>query len=121
MTLATVAIALKVLVPPGFMLATDARPDVVPIVLCTAYGAKVVHVDADQAPPTDEHHDGKTAHDAPCAFTGHAAAPITPIAAPFAYANVALPAHQFDAPALAAPGRGLAAPPPPSQAPPFRI
>ncbi|MBC6983277.1 hypothetical protein H8B08_16145 [Caulobacter sp. 17J80-11] len=121
MTLAAVAIALKVLVPPGFMLATDARSDVVPIVLCTAYGAKVVHIDADQAPPSDDDHGGKTPHDAACAFTGHAASPLTPVAAPFAYAGVALPAHRFDAPSAPAPGRGLAAPPPPSQAPPFRI
>lgn len=120
LTLAAIAVALKVLVPPGFMLATDARPDVVPIVLCTAYGAKLVHVDADQAPPTD-HHDGKKSHDAPCAFTGHAAAPLTPIAAPFTYPGVAPLAHQLEPPVAAAPGRGLAAPPPPSQAPPFRI
>lgn len=118
LTLAAVAVALKVLVPPGFMLAADTGRDL-PIVLCTAYGAKVVHVSPDQAPvPADDDRGG---HDAPCAFAGHAAAPTPPTAAPFTHPRPVTEPLRVAAPLATAPGRGLAAPPPPSQAPPRQI
>lgn len=116
LTLAVLAIALKVAVPAGYMV--EARTDAAPaIVLCTAQGAVTIkapldHHGAPEAP-------AKSAHDAPCAFTGHGAAfvaaePLT--VAPVEHAAYAPPAP---VPAVGAvPGRGLSAPPLPARGPP---
>jgi hypothetical protein len=116
MTLAVLALALKVAVPAGFMV--EARADAAPaIVLCTAQGAVTLKA-------ADSHHGApeapaRSAHDAPCAFTGYGAAfvaaePLTVgLVEHAAYAPVApVPAVE------AVPGRGLSAPPLPARGPP---
>jgi hypothetical protein len=111
--LAFLALLLKILAPPGFMVAerTDGLP--FPLVICTGQGSLLLDSGKHSSPAQ------KPATDTPCAFSGHGAgAPppsLDPAAAP-SLADWRLPdAH---APADLALGRGLAAPPPPSQGPP---
>jgi hypothetical protein len=110
--LALVALFLQGATPAGFMLARqDGRATVT---ICTGHGAAVSVADL-------AGHPGKSSQskpDAPCAFAGHGAAVSPPLAA-----LIASPLGQSSAPLVAArfdltPGRGLAAPPPPSQGPP---
>jgi hypothetical protein len=103
---ALVALALLVLVPPGFMVASDGPAR---ITICTGHGAVESSLDLSGKSAPANH--GKA--DAPCAFAGHAAplarapaAPIVTAAWTLVRASAALPASQI------APGRGLAAPPP---------
>jgi hypothetical protein len=113
--LAMLALMLQLAVPQGFMLARDAGQPV--IVICTGHGPLLAPIDAHGAPSKTP----KPKAAAMCAFVGHGG---TPSVAP----TLALTAIRFE-PAVAvappsvstAPGRGLAAPPPPSQAPPTRI
>jgi len=110
--LALLALLLQGLTPPGFMLAREAGRAT--IAICTGHGAAYSVVDlaghpAKQAPSRP---------DAPCAFAGHGVVAAPPIAMLLA-SPIALPiappaARRLDL----APGRGLAAPPPPSQGPP---
>jgi hypothetical protein len=112
---ALLALALKVATPPGFMVAQGAgeTPGAFPLVICTGHGP-LKSVD----PPIPS--DGKSHRtgDKACAFAGHGLAPTLAqapalIASPVSYvAVIAAP------PGRLLPGRGLAAPPPPSQAPP---
>jgi hypothetical protein len=109
---ALLALFVQVLTPPGFMVGRQG--DHAAIVICTGHG------------PADSladlvGHPGKlpqSRHDAPCAFAGLGvgAAPMLTalILRPIA------PASRPDVPARRdlIPGRGLAAPPPPSQGPP---
>ena len=113
--LAALALAVRVLVPAGYMPA-DGKG--LQITLCTGDGMVTAWVDeqgnlhkGEKAP------DGKGDH--PCAFTGVAA-----------LAQADSPADALELPALAshvpsarithaAPGRGLAAPPPPQTGPPL--
>jgi hypothetical protein len=111
--LAFVALFLKVLAPPGFMVEDGTRGGSFPIVICTAQG----QVQLDAA------HDGAPVHksgsDSACPFAGNGVGAAPPLGAlpavaiPTAYRAIAAKS----APDLA-PGRGLAAPPPPSQGPP---
>jgi hypothetical protein len=109
--LALLALWMQVLVPAGFMVSTtDGNPN---IVICTGHGALDL---------ADHDHSGKAPQskaDAPCVFAGHGLATETPepmrVAAPV-YAYAASPAPAFE---QSAPGRGLAAPPPPSRGPPL--
>jgi len=114
LTLAALALALKVLLPAGFMVDTGARG--FSIVICTAEGTTVVHQNGAPAGPAS-----KQQHDAPCAFAGHAAPPLPPVAAVLREARWT----RVEAPAARlhdlAPGRGLAAPPPPAVGPPVLI
>jgi hypothetical protein len=119
LALAILALALKVMVPAGFM--TQAEPkNGLPfaLVLCTGQGPLVVQ-------PGDllDHHDKapaeKPAHDTPCPFAGQGAA-VTPPST-LAVAKVEFVAYRPMAVARAvdpAPGRGLAAPPLPARGPP---
>ncbi len=73
-TLAVLALALKIIIPPGFMPAA-ATADTLPfaLVLCTGQGA--VTVQAGQALPVgDKPAPLKPAHESPCAFAGQALA-----------------------------------------------
>ena len=120
LTLAALAIFLKVAVPAGFMpQARSAERLPFALVLCTGQG--VVTVDAGAAGHGHEAPDKKAAHhDAPCLFAGHgvqAPAPdlFDPVPVEFvAFTAVAPRAPPFDL----APGRGLAAPPLPARGPP---
>lgn len=124
MTLAALAVALKVMIPAGFMTAPDPRNGLpFSLVLCTGDGAKVVQPGETLSGQHDKKDDaGKAAHDAPCPFAGHGAAAPPPSAVTtakvefFAYAPLE-PARVIHL----APGRGLAAPPLPARGPPSQL
>jgi len=111
--LALAAVALRVLIPSGFMVAQTRGG--FPLVICTGHGP------LDLSGQTDPLHGKKSANDAPCAFAGHAA--TTP---PSSFEMIAAVGLVYVAPAIdrrgdLVPGRGLAAPPPPSQGPPRSV
>ena len=115
LTLTILALALKVMVPQGFMIAGAGAP--FPIAICTGHGPMVFHAGDAKAPKAPARK-----IDAPCAGAGNVTAPVPPLicvaAEPYAWAALRL----LERPALAgAPGRGLAAPPPPSHAPPTLV
>jgi hypothetical protein len=110
--LALLALALQGLTAPGFMVARqDGRAT---IAICTGHGAAQSIVDLNGHPAKP----AQSKPDAPCAFAGHGVVTAPPIAAllasPIAAASPPPIVARFDL----APGRGLAAPPPPSQGPP---
>lgn len=114
-TLAFLALAFSLAVPPGFMPAGQADGRGFAIVICTGHGPLQLDPSPDhKAPP------GKSQAGAACPF----AANVTPLLPP----AIAVGVHQapFDIVATAAvshqaPGRGLAAPPPPATGPPVLI
>jgi hypothetical protein len=112
LTLAFLALVMKVAVPSGFMVAAPGSGAGFPLVICTGHG------EINKTVPDGKGGDSKSKSDAPCAFAGHAAPPtpeVGPEIAAATFAHMAAPnAIRFDL----APGRGLAAPPPPSQGPP---
>jgi hypothetical protein len=121
--LAALAVALKVLVPAGFMAAAHSAAGF-PLVLCTDHGAVTIDA-ADLAggktgkrTPAD-----KPGHDGPCVFAGHGAA--APAPSGFSVAAVEFVAYRAAQPSFArrdlAPGRGLAAPPLPARGPPIQL
>ena len=113
MVLAALAIALKVLLPPGYMAAGEGAP--FPLVICTGQGTTIVQQDEAPAQPA-----GKAGHDAPCAFAGHGAAAAPPsLAVPVAVAFLRHEPPALQALTHLAPGRGLAAPPLPARGPPL--
>lgn len=123
--LALLALALKVLVPPGTMIAQPSQGASFPLVLCTGQGPRVIQgatllgpASAGKDKPAE-----KSSHDAPCLFAGHgAAAPIPDLRAFEPVDFVAFEeAVQAGAPSPVTPGRGLAAPPPPPRGPPARF
>jgi hypothetical protein len=108
---AFIALALKILAPPGYMLADDSAQGAFTLVVCTGHGP--LQIDQKPAPAH------KSNPEAPCAFAGNGAgaAPPADMAVGFAHFGH----YQIAKAAVAddlAPGRGLAAPPPPSQGPP---
>ena len=111
--LALLALVLKGLTPAGFMVDDRAAARGFALVICTGQGpVSLADLDHRGAPPA------KSKIDAPCAFAGHAAAPGTGAASPVH----ASPGERI-AIAVAIlrdllPGRGRAAPPPPSVGPP---
>jgi hypothetical protein len=110
--LALIALIFQLAVPPGFMVASAAGGPA--IVICTGHGPLLAQVDAHGAPAP-----GPKGKPAPmCPFASHGGAPVAP--APLAIAFVRFGAFAAPAPRLSAvsPGHGLAAPPPPSRAPP---
>jgi hypothetical protein len=113
--LALLALLVNVVAPPGFMIAP--RGAGADIVICTGHGPKALPDPADKS----GHKPAKAGHDSVCAFAGHGLASAPPPAVvltreslPLAVANAAMPADL-------ALGRGLAAPPPPSQGPPLPV
>ncbi len=113
--LAALALLVQLAAPPGFMIA--AGPAGPSLVVCTGHGAAY-------APGQDNARHDRSAprpDNIVCAFAGHAGpiappAPLVPPAAAVAYqAAEAAPLWDLQ------PARGLAAPPPPSQAPPLRL
>jgi hypothetical protein len=116
LTLALLALALKVVVPPGFMVGPPTNSLPFAIVICTAQGAVVVD-------PGGSHEDGEASkHDAPCVFAGHGLGAEPPERS----SHLLRPTTIYHPIALtpsceAAPGRGLCAPPPPARGPPLSI
>jgi Protein of unknown function (DUF2946) len=124
MTLATLAVVLKVMIPAGFMTAPDPRNGLpFSLVLCTGDGAKIVQPGEALAGHQDEKGGAdKSAHDTPCPFAGHGAAATPP--STVAVAKVAFIAYAPIIPSRVtylAPGRGLAAPPLPARGPPGQL
>lgn len=112
LTLAAFALALQVFVPSGFMVSSQNGRGV--IVICTGHGPLTVATDDGKTPAPV-----KKTSDAPCAFAGHAAPYTAPLAAPVAGPAFVV-AREIAVRPLESltPGRGLAAPPPPSRGPP---
>ena len=114
LTLALVALAMQVLVPPGYMVGGhDGGP--ARIVICTGHGPVEAAVDlgGKSTPPR-----GKSS-DAPCAFAGHAApVNLAPAGPAIAVAWIPLEAVRATPADQVSIGRGLAAPPP-ARAPPL--
>jgi hypothetical protein len=110
--LAAIAVVLQILVPAGFMV-TGAKAGA-SLVICTGHGPW-------QARPSDHGKPGQppsSPQDHACVFAGHGgAAPMPALAVPV---PVRAPqAARLDTAAVdLSPGRGLAAPPPPSHGPP---
>ncbi|MDD3838621.1 MAG: hypothetical protein WCY15_01895 [Phenylobacterium sp.] len=120
LTLAALAVALKVMIPPGFMAAAPSNDLPFAIVLCTGQGA--ITVDAGQVLPGHEGRDqapAKGVHDSPCAFAGHGVGAGLPALHKVERAQFVayLPLAPTTPPSLA-PGRGLAGPPLPARGPP---
>lgn len=120
LVLATLAIALKIMIPAGFMPGAEPRNGLpFALVLCTGDGAKLVQPGEGLDAREGDVHDQKTSHDAPCAFAGQGAAAPPPTLA--SIGDVQFVAYVAPVPSLARtvhPGRGLAAPPPPQTGPP---
>lgn len=133
-----VALLVRVIVPAGFMLATDARAGGVTVTICTGSGGLQTAVLTPDGVVLAGHHDpvsagapgdgagadrdSAPAH-APCVAAG---AVVVPPAGPGAVlANAQTTATSTAARLLRAdepvPGRGLAAPPPPATAPPLTV
>lgn len=113
--MALLALLVNAFCPPGFMVAPKGASPT--IVICTGHGAVSL---PDRAGSAD-HRAGRAAHPGVCPFAGHG---LT--SAPPRLAAGPLPAfvHAGDIDSAApdlSPGRGLAAPPPPSHAPPVLI
>lgn len=124
--LAMLAIAVKVLIPAGYMLSAQVGPGGSPtMVICTGHGEFVVAVDANgkpSAPDPSKPGDGKSkAGDHPCTFASasvaHAAPAAFAIVAPIRLAWLPPPPRLT----TQRPGLGLAAPPPYTTGPPSII
>ena len=116
LTMATLAIALKIIIPPGFMAGPPTSDLPFALVLCTAQGAMIAagsgDHDTDQTPASA---------DAPCLFAGLAAAPPPVLTDAGAIEFVAYDFRpQTVAPDLT-PGRGRPAPPLPARGPPTQL
>ena len=111
--LAFLALAFAILVPPGFMPTSDASGHGLAIVICTGHGPLIAP--GNGAPDKK----GAAHHDNSCAFAGHGVLDAPPILAVQTLSHVR--AGGLDSRPGGrdlTPGRGLAAPPPPSQGPP---
>ena len=105
--LALLAVWIQALVPAGFMVAPDQSPG---LVICTGYGPLTSHGQPGGAPTSN--------HDSACVFAGHGLAVAPPLATLLPTASVIEHAPAIARAAPQSPGRGLAAPPPPSRGPP---
>ena len=113
------AVALKVMIPPGFMAA--GRPNDLPfaLVLCTAQGEMTIQPGESLPGHGDQDQPAKTAHDSPCVFAGHGVAAPPPVLADLGRPElVAYRAPAPTTPLGLAPGRGLSGPPLPARGPP---
>lgn len=130
--IALFAIALRALVPAGYMIAPRAEDGAVVMALCSEHGTTQVRIDlrtgevitaesgdAAQGPAQGDDPAAKK-WSAPCVFAA-AAALAPPAFGPGVPARVNAPAIEASAVAHVAPGRGLAAPPPFSTAPPAQL
>jgi len=110
--LAVLAIAVKVWIPQGYMAPAEAGAGF-PLVICTDHG--LITLDDKPAPA------GKSHSDAPCAFSGNLAPTPPPLAALIRFETWVPTRTAVRTPGDLAPGRGLAAPPPPAIGPPRLI
>lgn len=121
LALAGAALALKILTPPGFMIAAPVNDMPFPLVLCTAQGAVTVAPGAPLGDPSAPAHapQDEGVADGPCAFAASPPLAGGPSRAEPARVEFAAcerpPARSLT---HLAPGRGLAAPPLPARGPP---
>jgi hypothetical protein len=110
LTLAVMALVMRVAIPQGFMTTPSAQGGL-ELVICTGHGP----LKSDPSAPAE-----KSKPDSACAFAGHGAG-AAPGPSPLieAAAFPVVRAQPRAIPADLAPGRGLAAPPPPSLGPPL--
>ena len=120
LTLAALAIALKVLIPAGFMTAAPINDLPFALVLCTGQGAMVI-APGDALPgEKDPGMADRETHNTPCVFAGQALGAPAPNLLDVTrvefvtYTRTSAPVS----PVALAPGRGLAAPPLPARGPP---
>lgn len=121
MALAFLAVALKVAIPAGYMVAGPTNDSPFAIVLCTDQGR--VLVQPGEALSTTGQHDKAPGDgqggDGHCLFAGHAAAAPPPSSAAAAPARfVAYEAYLPSAKPSVSPGRGISGPPLPARGPP---
>jgi hypothetical protein len=120
LTMATLAIALKIIIPPGFMAGPPTTDLPFALVLCTAQGAMVV--DAGDAARHGDQDSAPASADAPCLFAGLAAAAPPPVLTDAG--AIEFVAYDFTPQAAApdlAPRRGLTGPPLPARGPPTQL
>jgi hypothetical protein len=119
LTLAILAVALKVLIPPGFMAAAPSNDLPFAIVLCTAQGALTIGPGESLPAHGKSDQPAKSSHDSPCVFAGHGLGAPPPTPADLGPAEfVAYRAPVASTPPGLAPGRGLTGPPLPARGPP---
>lgn len=120
LTLALLALVMKVAVPAGFMVARKTNDLPFALVICTAQGATVIQPGEALAGHDDGSKTSSTSPSDLCVFAGAGAATLAP--AEITALSVAYADWRIEAPILPAdlaPGRGLAAPPPtPARGPP---
>ena len=119
LAMAFMALALRVMVPAGYMAASPTNDHPFAIVLCSGDGQMTVQPGQALPGHDDKQAPGKDGQHAPCAFAGLAAGAVAPDLA--ATIPVVLESHPSPLSAAArdlAPGRGLPAPPPPARGPP---
>jgi hypothetical protein len=108
--LAALALTVQFLIPQGYMVSADwGSPG---LVICTGHGPLRLfdkHQSPGKAPKSTE---------APCAFAAHGTATPPPPAVSLALASFGYVDRPVTRTFDLAPGRGLAAPPPPSHGPP---
>ncbi len=110
--LAMLALFLQVAVPPGFMVGrTDSGPA---IVICTGHGPLQIGQDGPGKPGKPS----KATQAGACVFAGHGGFAPPPGLANPASRRIARIVETAVSELDLLPGRGLAAPPPPSQGPP---
>jgi hypothetical protein len=118
--LLALALALRLAAPDGWMLAPGDGHGLPQLVICTGHGAETLTLGGDHRHAPSDAPDKQGGH--PCVCAGHAApTPPALVAAlvPVTLVTLAEPALQRLADQR--PGRGLAAPPPPSQGPPQTV
>lgn len=124
-TLAVLAVLVKVVLPAGFMPDASRSTGLWPIVICTEHGP----VDAflnDKGEIVTEHSGQPTSKpaeekDEPCAFGGAVAGHVPANISLVSWTPPVVQQVQPAFPTTSAPGRGLAAPPPPSHGPPILV
>ena len=123
LTLAALALALKVLVPAGMMVSTQPRNELpIPIVLCTAQGVISIEPGAPLSKHGDHDQGGQAKHDAPCMFAGHGVGAEATTAGDIGRAEFAAYAAVAPAPTQAvSQGRGVSGPPLPARGPPAQL
>jgi hypothetical protein len=113
--LAFLALAFSIVVPPGFMTVDQPAGRGFSIVICTGHGPLQLDPAPDHKVPS-----GKSKAGAACPFAANITPPLPPTfaigvrEAPFGVVASAAISNR-------APGRGLAAPPPPATGPPVLI
>jgi len=124
--LTCLVLAVRILAPPGFMIAPTAQTGAMsPIVLCSGHGPVTRFIAADgrlvDGPAHNPKDDGETRHGAHCGFSATATGPLPPSALGVARCVVIGATDKTPPPTGLRPGLGLCAPPPPATGPPLTL